>query len=262
MSNQYCVRKDFVRVLTNLFSNKTDAVRVRQDSRFDHLDSTLQKFIQAFADGETRMTQLLSREVVSIKEHVSKEATELKAALVNEATHKRLLQSLKYEAMNERRNQISAPSKRTFAWVFAGSGADEADFDAENLQTGEFKVFHRARLIGQQSAREDASALFRLWLQSPNQPSLFWISGKPGSGKSTLMKYLAKEPQTIQMLRDKHPTGASILSHSIWGPGQLIERSIKGILCSLFRQLLEQRPNNLIGLIIAKHPDTQTKDSA
>lgn len=45
------------------------------------------------------------------------------------------------------------------------------------------------------------STPFAKWLQETKDPEIFWITGKPGSGKSTLMKYLVKTPVTRRKLQ-------------------------------------------------------------
>lgn len=52
------------------------------------------------------------------------------------------------------------------------------------------------------------------WLQSDQ--SLYWISGKPGSGKSTLMKYLVEHVSELDIYQDQQPI---ILSCWFWEAG-------------------------------------------
>jgi hypothetical protein len=51
---------------------------------------------------------------------------------------------------------------------------------------------------------------FSEWL-SPNK-SLFWINGKPGSGKSTLMKFLLEHLRTQELLREQDPSTLNYIS--------------------------------------------------
>jgi GTP1/Obg family GTP-binding protein len=41
------------------------------------------------------------------------------------------------------------------------------------------------------------------WLQSESK--MFWVSGKPASGKSTLMKYIITSPETLEYLEEWKP---------------------------------------------------------
>jgi hypothetical protein len=43
---------------------------------------------------------------------------------------------------------------------------------------------------------------FKTWLE--DDTPFFWISGKPASGKSTLMNYIAHAGETIETLQDAH----------------------------------------------------------
>ncbi|KAF5545951.1 hypothetical protein FMEXI_5867 [Fusarium mexicanum] len=74
------------------------------------------------------------------------------------------------------------------------------------------------------------------WLKS-DQP-VYWISGKPGSGKSTLMKFLVLDSRTLDVLKD-WKKGAIIISHFFWKPGSMMQHSFKGLLCSLLCLLLK-----------------------
>jgi ABC-type lipoprotein export system ATPase subunit len=47
--------------------------------------------------------------------------------------------------------------------------------------------------------RQFESTTFVQWLQSDDD--LYWISGRPGSGKSTLMKFLCTHQQTKEHLK-------------------------------------------------------------
>ena len=82
---------------------------------------------------------------------------------------------------------------------------------------------------------------FAEWLGSGN--SLYWISGKPGSGKSTLMKYICSHPQTIQLL-DSWRAGLPLLQARFffWAAGHTLQSSQEGLLRGLLYTLLAQCP--------------------
>jgi hypothetical protein len=70
---------------------------------------------------------------------------------------------------------------------------------------------------------------------------LLWINGKAGSGKSTVTKFIVQDPRTQDGLNQARPD-TLILSHFLWRGGQLLEKSIKGLLCCLLHQLLAENP--------------------
>ncbi|KAK5091855.1 hypothetical protein LTR70_001166 [Exophiala xenobiotica] len=47
------------------------------------------------------------------------------------------------------------------------------------------------------------NTIFTRWLMQSQDDTIFWISGKPGSGKSTLMKYIVSSPQTQHFLNSR-----------------------------------------------------------
>jgi ankyrin repeat protein len=68
----------------------------------------------------------------------------------------------------------------------------------------------------------------------PNHGGFFWIKGKPGAGKSTIMKYLL-----LNAKKALHDT--VILSFFFHAQGTLLERSVMGMYRSLSHQLLHSR---------------------
>jgi len=125
-------------------SCKNDALYVQQKDGFDNLDQNLRHFIISVAQGHTALEQLVVRQSDSLKEHITAETLRLEQSIGeqvvsetgrsrNELTNnlaqvtldqisltqrERLLGSLKFPTMNERRNQIKDSHERTFEWIF------------------------------------------------------------------------------------------------------------------------------------------------
>jgi hypothetical protein len=72
----------------------------------------------------------------------------------------RFLQSLEYRGMRNRESNVVDAYHNTFRWIFESNPDDKEKW-----------------------------MNFKDWLQSENS-QLYWITGKAGSGKSTLMKYI------------------------------------------------------------------------
>jgi hypothetical protein len=85
---------------------------------------------------------------------------------------------------------------------------------------------------------------FGSWLSSDG--SVYWISGRAGSGKSTLMAYLVQEARTVKCLRlwsrgqDVH-----LLSFFFWRPGTEMQRNTLGLLRSMLYQLCKAVPTTV-----------------
>ncbi|KAH6887627.1 hypothetical protein B0T10DRAFT_461065 [Thelonectria olida] len=183
----------------------------------------------------------------------------------------RLLTSLKFPEMNARKNDISSNAPETFNWVLELEHSNDGEFSTESTEsrmtsgTGEaigtnnegfFEVQRRqfdgksesnassAERIHSESESEGYSRddsipwnSFIDWLES--DLPVYWIRGKPASGKSTLMKFIASHSKTKEMLEQWLP-GARILTHYFWKPGAIMQQSMKGFLCSVLYQLLSE----------------------
>jgi hypothetical protein len=137
--------------------------------------------------------------------------------------HKALLDSLYFPDMFARHRNIAPPSEGTYEWIF--------DQDAEKDKE------MRAKL-GQ----------LKRWLSS-NEP-YFWINGKAGSGKSSLMSFIESDKRTQDEL--KIWSGSHelyIFSFFFWRPGTDLQKSITGLLQSLLYQLVKKKPAAMGGLV-------------
>ncbi|KAI0455159.1 hypothetical protein F5B21DRAFT_473095 [Xylaria acuta] len=79
---------------------------------------------------------------------------------------------------------------------------------------------------------------FSHWLQSGT--GLFWINGKPGSGKSTLMKFIYQDRRTHELLNDwkkgKMIRAAFFFHHR----GNTLQKSFAGLLRSILSQIASE----------------------
>ncbi|KLU87046.1 hypothetical protein MAPG_06052 [Magnaporthiopsis poae ATCC 64411] len=72
----------------------------------------------------------------------------------------------------------------------------------------------------------------------------FWITGKPASGKSTLMKFICTEPRVKKTLR-LWSESLRLLTCDIyiWNPGPSMQKSQLGLLRTILYQILVQDPS-------------------
>ncbi|KAI7311436.1 hypothetical protein KC315_g12316 [Hortaea werneckii] len=124
-----------------------------------------------------------------------------------------LLRSLFYPEHAARREMVRPPWSDTFDWVFD-----------ETLESTTYW------------------SSFPAWLKCDS--SLYWITGKPASGKSTLMAHIFHNPKTANYL-EKWSCGGRfhILSFFFWRPGSALQKSICGLLRSLIMQLADEVPD-------------------
>lgn len=219
----------------------------------NNVKDDLRAFIQKYRSGSTDIKQLVFKESLITRQHISSSSKETLEAIggvrkqvkklaleadvhVDRAQRERLLQSLKFPAFNERRNQVSEAHRSTFEWIFIGDdGPSQEDLAESDLEDSDWEDpdLEDLDLADPSEASWD---LFSNWLSST--ADIYWISGKPGSGKTTLVKYVLNHPKTATYLNTWSPR-TLIISHFFWRPGTPIQQNIKGLLCSLLYQLLQ-----------------------
>lgn len=129
------------------------------------------------------------------------------SALIREGsklgTELRILESLRFQSMKARHSRIVEAHAKTFEWTFKTS--------------------------------------FIEWLESHS--GIYWVRGKAGSGKSTLMKFLWGHERTIQGLQAWAGQKKLVIdSYFFWNPGTEMQKSQEGLLQSLLYGILRQCP--------------------
>ena len=89
---------------------------------------------------------------------------------------------------------------------------------------------------------------FPKWLES-NTDQPYWITGKPGSGKSTLMKFILQQPLLKQSLQKWAENVALLItSYYAWVAGSDLQKSCEGLKRTLLYQTLRLNPS-LISIV-------------
>ena len=134
-------------------------------------------------------------------------------------TQRAFLQSLEHPDMFARHSQIHAPATGTFEWIFV-RGPSSIDQDSRILEL---------------------QGCFSKWLRS-SQP-VFWINGKVGSSKSSLMSFIESHKRTHDLLKI-WASGRTlhVFSFFFWRAGSEMQKSISGVLRSLLYQLARAKP--------------------
>ncbi|CAG9947930.1 unnamed protein product [Clonostachys rosea f. rosea IK726] len=96
-------------------------------------------------------------------------------------------------------------------------------------------------------AFDNAAVNVTNWLE--NGSGLFWVSGKPGSGKSTFMKYIFNDERTAELLhRWQSDSQLMALSFFFHHRGTILQKSFEGLLRSLMSQILEKK-SSLVAIL-------------
>lgn len=110
-----------------------------------------------------------------------------------ERVRKRLILHLRFSAMEDREERIVEAMADTFQWIFQNETHHP---DHYNYEWNSFVA----------------------WLEG--RTTLYWITGKAGSGKSTIMKFIHQDPRTMQHLQ-AWASGFElfIAGHFFWNSG-------------------------------------------
>jgi hypothetical protein len=123
-----------------------------------------------------------------------------------------VLSDLYFNQLHDRYAKIPEAHIKTYEWIFGASSPDLR------------------------------YASFRDWLEElGSSQSVYWIAGKPGSGKSTLMRYIYDTPKTARYLRSWQGQDRLLFARVFfWNPGTTLQKSLTGLLRSLLNQLLSK----------------------
>ena len=89
---------------------------------------------------------------------------------------------------------------------------------------------------------ENPKLEFCAWLQ--NGSGIYWINGKPGSGKSTLMKHIYQHPRTMEIMAQRDESRLQVTANFFFHDrGISSQKSFEGLLHSVLYQTLCQAPD-------------------
>lgn len=127
----------------------------------------------------------------------------------NQHFHQGLLTWLRFTELDNRHDKISRAYEKTFEWIFHAPPNDQwSDFVK--------------------------------WLEGDTEP-LYWITGKPAAGKSTLMKFIYTDPRTSQQLRSwANGRKLIVCAFYFWNSGTQLQMSQEGMARTLLYEALHQ----------------------
>jgi hypothetical protein len=232
-----------------LHRENVNLLSVHASERFDRLDKQTQHIISALTaqsgpsnrppegiqDQILALTQLLSRlEATNVREHrktramvigrvglddgggilANPEPLEVLRDEEEEARSKvqvRILETLRFSTMTSRYEEVSETYNKTFNWIFYNSTTEQRPWSS-----------------------------FNEWLISGS--GVYWINGKAGSGKSTLMRHIIEDQRTERYLSKwAKNCPLSTAKFFFWNSGSREQRSQTGLLRGLLYEILSKR---------------------
>ncbi|KAF9766019.1 hypothetical protein IL306_001611 [Fusarium sp. DS 682] len=199
---------EHVRTLRKL-QLESERLKIDQTCRLDEIQQVLGQIQQRVLLASPQPEQSFSPATIS---EIEKQLSSLAIAEKDITKQQSILQSLTFAHRSARHAGITDAHIKTFEWMFKGDGV--------------------------------CGGCFLNWLKNGN--GIFWVSGKPGSGKSTLMKFIADHSSTAHILSTwSSPRSTYIISHYFWSAGTDMQRSQEGLLRTLLYEIFRQCPDLL-----------------
>ena len=216
-------------------------IDLRQTSR-DLLNGMAQGFgdllaehkviVAAIANNESNLSKLVQLEVGKIRADVAAFANK-----VDEGKHQQelrsFIESFAFADMFNREDRINQQpaAPRTFRWLFDKENRTQRPYDS-----------------------------FSEWLEGND--TIYWICGKAGSGKSTLMGFIWDHPDSKMDEHLREWSGRRELITArvfFWSQGSRLQKSPAGLLQSLVYQILQQNERRANRIMELQNPPQGSK---
>jgi hypothetical protein len=207
-----------LRLISIQYRQKVQALSITQDKRFSNLNTDIQTIIQSLLKTRFTHSEDLQKHFEALTESQKYEHAQTRATFIYMEEEKRqarvrlsLLESLRFPMMNDRYEKLARAHEQTFLWIFKCPQSRQKPWDN-----------------------------FAEWLSIG--AGTYWIQGKAASGKSTLMRFIWNNPQTLEYLRDwAEGERLVVATFFFWNSGIPDQRSQSGLLRSLLHEVLKNR---------------------
>ncbi|OQV07182.1 NACHT domain-containing protein [Cladophialophora immunda] len=206
-------------ILVHLSQN-LGTLAARQTDILTQLDDWQRKIFAEINAGNTVVTNLINTSAEDVKAHTTLEHNLTRLHIETKlddfsdtqklrAKYDSFMESLYFPAINQRQDNIEDAHVKTFEWIFDETAQRERPWDS-----------------------------FLAWTQDDNP--IYWVLGKAGSGKSTLMNFLVQDARTRaafeRKFADVHPL---IIAFFFWEAGVDLQKNQLGLLRSLIWKTLD-----------------------
>ena len=185
-----------------------------------NLDESLQHIITCLANSQTSLNDLVVQESAQTRHCITAQIDRVERLYIDDRRYEEILKSLFYTDISSRQEQVDSQFdgiKNSYDWVF------------DELPVRELGTYD-------QSYRWDD---FARWLRSGH--GVYWINGKAGSGKSTLMNHICNHSRRLELLGEWCSIRRLLTpTFFFWNAGTRLQKSIDGLLRSLIYQMLKE----------------------
>ncbi|QGA20421.1 hypothetical protein EYB26_008123 [Talaromyces marneffei] len=244
------------------------------------VESLIQKLIKELSELVRRNDDKTISSLVEIRGSLSAILSQMEAIPKLNTAEECLLRRLSFPSMHSRLDTVSEAEMGTFAWLLEDE-MDRNDEDSKTSSeakaisnTSESSITHHVEANNEdtdsecdeedseisstaeviystdissieysreQRSRQQVRRSFLGWLRSGG--GIYHISGKAGSGKSTLMKFLCQNPRLRSELEEWAGDKKLVFANFFfWASGDKQQRSLEGLYRSLLFEILNQCP--------------------
>jgi hypothetical protein len=172
-------------------------------------------------------------------DHRYGDESQLSHAELQRAREDAIMSSLYFTDMSARERAIDSPCNDTFNWIF----------DEQVTEWNHWRKEHVCNLMSR-------------WLE--HEHGMFFIVGKAGSGKSTLMRFLVGHKKTRTLLHswaEQHGCTLTICAHYFWCSGSQLQSSQEGLWRSILYAIAKE-DRKLASAMFAKRAGDDCKTLA
>jgi len=190
------------------------------------LDERLQHVITCLANSQTSLATLMVEESEQTRQYITTQIDRIERLHIDSRLYEDVTRSLFYPDIFSRQEQVDNEFdgiEESYNWIF-----DES----QTPRLGSFDRHSRQKRVRPWDN-------FARWLRSGH--GVYWINGKAGSGKSTLMNYICNHNRRLELLREWCPQRRLLTpTFFFWNAGPYQNKSIDGLLRSLIYQMLTE----------------------
>ncbi|KAL8857196.1 MAG: hypothetical protein Q9178_006251 [Gyalolechia marmorata] len=191
-----------------------DVQSLRTNESFASLDGKVQHVINCLVESRTSLTALIVDDSERTRSHTTAQIQHLEQLQINDRLYDEVIKSLFYPDIFSRQEQVDYAFdglEDSYEWIFQGP------------RTREMPLWND----------------FAAWLNTGQ--GMYWINGKAGSGKSTLMNYICQHHLKQKFLAGWSVDGQLLTpTYFFWAAGSRLQKSVDGLLRSLIYQMLKE----------------------
>ncbi|KAL8702190.1 MAG: hypothetical protein Q9201_004529 [Fulgogasparrea decipioides] len=209
--------------LLSRLSQRFDAQSLITSERFAKLDQSLKHVVTCLASSQTSLETLVKQESEQIRQHINAQVAQLKQLHINECLYQEVTRSLFFPEISSRQEQVMTEFdgiENSYEWIFDEPSTIENQSEKPQQQQPHW-------------------ANFPEWLRSGSK--VYWINGKAGSGKSTLMHFICNYERKEELLKQWSAERRLLTpTFFFWNAGVRQQKTVDGLLRSLIYQILTE----------------------